>query len=52
MRNHLNSLLCRLFGHPAFRRARKGENPDMKYCVRCGAQKPVNKRARKQSNGT
>ena len=44
MSNYLHVLLCRIFGHPAYRRARKGENPDMKYCVRCRAQRLIHKR--------
>ena len=50
MSNYLNALHCRIFGHPAYRRARKGENPDMKYCVRCGDPKAISKRARRTSS--
>lgn len=37
-------LLCWLTGHPAYRRARKGEDRDRKFCVRCSAPAIVRKR--------
>lgn len=47
----LSALRCKFFGAHKFHRARKGQDPSLKYCSRCDMKAQVKPRKRKANGG-